>query len=271
MKLAAIYNVWGDYDLLELSVWHTYNLVDGVIIVYSEKSNYNEITDRLTIESTDKNYLSKIYITNREPQYSVPLKSETDKRNYGLQIAREQGYTHFIIMDADEMYIPEEFLKEKQRFIDNPNLQGLVCASQVYFRSPKLTIGLDTTLVPFIHKLTPTISHGMNRNYPFAWDPGIRIDPTRQLNINSGVEWSPIVMHHFSYVRKDFGRKIRNSTARPNLERSTIFQDLLNAKEGYFCNFYRKPLVRAQVDFGIPEYELSDQDLQLMAAANKAP
>lgn len=266
MKLAAIYNVWDDWDLLTHSIENIFQLVDGIIVVYSRKSNYGEQSD----PPNGLYFPSNCELFQREPSGN-PMEAETDKRNFGLGIAKRQGYTHFIMMDADEMYIPKEFYQEKQRFIDSPNLQGLVCATQVYFRSPKLTIGLDRTLVPFIHKLTPTISHGMNRNYPYAWDPGIRIDPTRQLNINSGVEWSNIIMHHYSWIRKDYGLKIRNSTARRNIERSTILQDLLDAKEGGFCNFYQKPLVRAQVDFGIPDYELSDKDLQLMAPTSKAP
>lgn len=267
MKLAAIFNVWADsVELLPFAVDNIQACgVDHVIVVWSKSSNYGEVIEQ---------YLNVVGVikVQCEPIHGRPaMFNETRKRNAGLQKARELGCTHFLTADSDEFYEPEAFKRETERFHVNPNLAGLVCGCQTYFRSPKLTIGLDTTIVPFIHKLTPTISHGMNRNYPFAWDPGIRIDPTRQLNINSGVEWSPIVMHHYSWVRSNYGRKIRNSTARPNLERSTIFQDLLNAKDGEMCNFYRKPLVRAQVDFGIPEYELSDQDLQLMAAANKAP
>jgi hypothetical protein len=109
-------------------------------------------------------------------------------------------------------------------------------------------------LVPHIHKLTPTIKHEFNRRFPYAWNNGqIKIDPTRSLNINSGVKWDDVVMHHYSWVRDDYQRKIRNSTARSNLERSTILQDLLHAKEGYYCEFYRKSLVPATVDFGIHE------------------
>lgn len=250
-KLAAIYNVWGDFDLLKLSVGNIRPLVDGVIVVGSTLSNYGErIEAGVDLIPCDHYF-------NREPQFSHPMNCETDKRNFGLQKARELGYTHFIMMDADEFYHPEDFLREKQRFIDNPDLAGLVCATQVYFKSPTLTIGLDTTLVPFIHKITPTLKHEFNRRYPFAWQGhNIKIDPTRSMNINSGVEWSNIVMSHFSWVRKDYAKKIRNSTARANIEKSTIMQDLLLAKDGYFCNFYGKILHAVPNYFNIPEYDV---------------
>ena len=68
----------------------------------------------------------------------------------------------------------------------------------MYFKSPKLTLGFDHTLVPFIHKLTPTIRHEFNKHYPYAWDNGnIHIDPSRSLNINSGVQMSDVIMHHY--------------------------------------------------------------------------
>lgn len=252
MKLCAIYNVWGDYELLGHSVKNIYPLVDGVIVVYSTKSNYGEVDDTLIQFHNDN-----IILVMREPQFSHPMNSETDKRNFGLNIARSEGYTHFIMMDADEFWNPIDFQKAKDRFQVEPDLQGLVCQTQVFFKKPTLTIGLDTTLVPFIHKLTPTIKHEFNKRYPFAWQGHqIKIDPTRSLNIDSGVKMDEAVMFHMSWVRKDYAKKIRNSTARANLEKSTIMQDLLLAKEGYFVKFYGKVLHAVPNYFNLPEYDV---------------
>jgi len=262
MRLVAIYNVWDDYELLKLSVENILPVVDGVIIVNSQKSNYGEPYTGNTTLCIWNNDSKAIDFIQYDPDLKkLPGENERNKRNIGLEEAKRLGYTHFIMMDADEFYEPEPFLKEKERFL-NENLNGLVCASQVYFKSPKLTIGLDTTRVTFIHKITPNLRFEFNKNFPFAFDKqAIRIDPTRQLNINSGVEWSDIIMHHYSYVRRDFEKKIRNSTARNNLENSTIRQDLMQAKENYFCKFYGKTLIRASVDFNIPDFDV-DKDLQ---------
>lgn len=252
MKLCAIYNVWDDWDLFELSIKNISQVLDDIndiVLVTSEKSNYGEYS-----EVPDK--WKRLVVTNRrEPIHAHPMDSETDRRNYGLQVARDRGFTHFITMDADEFYDPSEFQSAKDYLNNNQHINGLVVESQVYFKSPTLTVGKDITLVPHIHKLTPTIRHEFNKNYPFAWSgKQLRIDPTRSLNINSGVEMFDCTMHHYSWVRKDYEKKIRNSTARPNLERSTIREDLRFAKEGYFCKFYGKSLVRAQVNFNIPEW-----------------
>ncbi len=245
MKLCAIYNVWDDYDWLYLSTERMRPLVDGIIIIASEYSNYGE--------------WSPIPFWGRDIvfEYTVPKgndarTNETQKRNMGLSQAKRLGYTHFLIMDADEVYEPESFLNEKERF-RNPNLLGLVCGLKCFFKLPTLTVP-DRTLVPFIHKLTPTIECEFNRKYPFAWIDGqIRIDPTRSLNINSGVEWSEIVMFHYSWCRSDVRKKIRNSTARQNIEQSTIVEDYINAKPGYFCEFYKAKLEVCENVFNLPE------------------
>lgn len=267
MRLAAIYCYWDDDELLKHSMENIIPLVDGVVVAFSLVSNYAD-------QSTPAAFLLRndsqkpVDIIQVEPDLKLrPDVNETNKRNAGLELAKQKGYTHFLMMDADEFYEPEPFLKEKERFL-NSNLNGLVCASQVYFKSPKLTIGLDTTKVTFIHKITPGLRFEFNRNYPFAFDrSAIRIDPTRQLNINNGVEWSNIIMHHYSWVRKDYEKKIRNSTARANLERSSIRQDLALAKEGEMCKFYGKTLIRASVDFNIPDFNV-DEDLQSIPAGN---
>lgn len=257
MKICAIYNIWGDGDLLNHSIKNITPLVDGVIIVASMNSNYGEFQGIDGIKAPG----AELFISDPSPMLSV-MDKETSKRNFGLQRAIERGYTHFIMMDEDEFYGPEEFLKEKERF-KNDNLWGLVCRVKCYFKSPTLTIGYDTTLVPFIHKIVPGLRFEFNKNYPFAWttingvakteSKQIRIDPTRSMNIDAGVEWSDITMHHYSWVRKDIKKKIRNSTARHNIERSPIVFDYGNARPGYFCEFYGKTLEETPNVFGLPE------------------
>jgi len=271
MKLAAVYNTWTgeDLDMLNASIENIRPVVDMVIVIMSVSSNYGEgedgmlMTDALDI--VDKLHGIKADIRIFDPIKNNVMSAETSKRNYGLKAAMEKGATHYISMDADEFYDQEQFKKERQKFEENDSLAGLVCKTRVYFSRPDLSIGLDTTLAPFIHKITPTLKHEFNRKYPFAWEGlNIRIDPTRSFNITSGVEMSPIVMEHFSWVRRDdeaYKRKIRNSTAKAHLERSNILHDLANAKEGYFCEFYRKPLVRVPNRFNIPYNGVLDEDI----------
>ena len=253
--MVAIYNVWDDYELLEASIKNIKPLVDGIIIVASEQSNTGEFSE---IPEWLDQYQTVFY----EPDLKMSQReNETFKRNLGLTKAKKEGYAHFLMMDADEFYEPTEFLKEKELILKN-DLAGMVCRTKVYFKSPTLSAGYDVTLVPFIHKITPDLRFMWNTRYPYAFEGPkreIRIDPTRQLNITSGVEWSEITMHHMSWVRKDVNKKIRNSTARQNIERSTIVHDYVNSKEGYYCEFYRTKLEACENLFNIPD--LTDESI----------
>lgn len=73
------------------------------------------------------------------------------------------------------------------------------------------------------------------------------------MNITHGVEWSEIVMHHYSWIRPDVKKKVRNSTARQNIEKSTILTDYCQAKPEYYCQFYATKLEACENLFKIPE------------------
>lgn len=259
MRLAAIINVWADaIELLKPCVQNLADCgVDGIIIVWSERSNYGQISPYYLppiIFWTNENP-PIVHVFQREPQFRDPRNSETDKRNFGLEQAKRLGYTHFLSMDQDEFYNPKLFKIQKERFKNEPYLQGIVCPCNVYFKFPTLTAGRDVTLVPFIHQVSNRVKHEFNRRYPYAFINGqIRIDPTRQLSLINGIQYTEdIVMEHYSYVRRDIEMKIKNSTARNNIERSTLREDYDNAAPGYFCKFYQKALTACPNYFNIPE------------------
>jgi len=222
--------------------------VDDIIVVYSWKSNRG-------------NYMQydlpkDCILVHCEPVHGAPHANELAKRNAGLEKAKELGFTHFIMMDSDEFYDQWLFDKCKSLF-DNPSLVGLVCPVQTYFKSPTLTIGMDTTIVPFIHRLQHGMKYVQNfKAYPFAIDKSgqARIDGTRRLNINRGVQMAPIVMHHYSYVRKDMSLKLKNSSANFKEHRANIvYEDLRNARPGYFCKGYQRELVSCENTFNLPD------------------
>ena len=249
MRIAALYVCWDDWDLLHESYKRMGPLVDGTVVIYSNVSNFGEQSTELPWDT-----LPDRLVHNYEPDLRLPAsQNERNKRNFGLDLVRKMGYTHFIILDADEVYQPEAFLKEKDRFKD-PNLNGLVCGSKVYFKTPELTIGMDTTRVPFIHKITEDLFFDNTTHYPFSYDgKDPRIDPTRRLSYRSGIQWSDIVMHHFSYIRKDLRKKIRNSTATKTLTNSAVLEDYQNAADGYFCKMYGKTLHKCENIFNMPQ------------------
>lgn len=256
MRICAIYNVWVDgNDLLSHSINNILPVVDGVIVVWSECSNYGvNAKTPIIINLDNQANKSKVQLFQCEPNSMAgPQLNETRKRNHGLDQAKKMGFDHFIMMDADEFYKRDEFVREKFR-MEQEDLNGLVCPLKVLFRSPTLWCS-DHTLVPFIQKLEKDTTVGNNHKYPFAYDENGRahIDPTRRPSHTTKVQMSEIFMYHASWVRSNFDLKIANSSAAKNLKRSSIYKDLAHAAEGYYCEFYREKLQKCDNYFNLPE------------------
>lgn len=253
MKTVAIISAWADTkELLPYCVENIRPVVDGVIVVYSEYSNHFNHDDSLCELVFRKLPCQWIKL---EPEIGRSAHdNETRKRNFGLEAAKNQGFTHFIIMDADELYIREEFVAEKQQ-IERFNLNGLVCPLKVYIKSPTLWCE-DHTLVPFIQKLNRHTTIGNFKQYPFNMDKdgNAHIDPTRRINCFDRIQMSSIYMHHFSYVREDIDMKINNSSARLSRSKDNIYADLDNAKPGYVSKLYHRELKECPNYFNLPEF-----------------
>lgn len=229
MKLCAIYCAWSDcIDLLEKSINNIMPVVNEVIIVWSNMSNKGE-----TIPFRIGHFGSNVHFAQYEPDsYWSSALNETNKRNVGLETARMQGCTHFLMMDCDEFYRREDVEREKLR-MERDNLNGLVCGVRVYVKEPTLWCE-DHTRVPFITKLTEDVKLGSFRG-PFTHsdkDGSALIDPTRRTSHKRRVEWSDVIMHHFSYVRQDMDLKIRNSTANLKRSRAVIMEEMAQARPG---------------------------------------
>jgi hypothetical protein len=244
MKLAAIINAWADtLDLLPKCINNVSPMVDTVIVVWSEKSNYGVPDQGMINFLVQTSVPGNVRFHQFEPVKGLtPHENETKKRNHGIKIARQFEHTHFLIMDADEFYLQSDFQKEKER-IEDRDLNGIVCKTKVLFKSPTLFV-YDHTLVPFIQKLSSTVSVGNFRHYPFAYDSNgkAHIDPTRRPSHTSVIEMSDIFMYHASWVRGDIDKKIENSSAKVNLKKSSIYKDLSSAREGVYNEFYRSHL-----------------------------
>ena len=249
MRLVAIYNAWSDcLDLLAKSITNIIPVVDAVIVVWSNKSNNN--ANYIKFDFVYRH--PKVSFHQAEPiPYFQANQNETMKRNIGIEQAKREGFTHFLIIDSDEFYHQEDVIKESNR-IEREDLNGLVCGLRVYIKKPTLWCE-DHTLVPFIQKITKEVSVGDHKLYPYAYDRERRahIDPTRRPSHKDKIGWSEVIMHHFSWVRKDLNLKINNSTASANIKRSTIYKDIEAAAPGIYNEFYRDTIKECEDVFNI--------------------
>lgn len=258
MKLAVTISVWADtIDLLPHAINNWLPVVDGVIVIWSNQSNYFQHRDDcylFTIGDHDK----KVKFFQYEPNGKFDVHSnETLKRNYGIDKARELGFTHVIVSDADEFYFQHEVEQCKNIFMLDPTVKGLVCPLKVYIKTPHLVCD-DHTLVPFITQIERDTKVGNFKSFPFAYDDqgNAHIDPTRRFNYSKGIQFiDDVFMHHYSHVRKDMNLKIENSSARNNLKKSSILEDMKRASPGVYNTFYRQNLRYSENHFNLPVYE----------------
>lgn len=241
MKLAAIYSVWDGTELLKGSMNCLKDHVDLFIIVYQDVSNFGEHYDPLPdMDLAGFNHL----LVKFDPEIGNGFLNETKKRNLGLHAAQELACSHFLFVDCDEYY--DDFGKGKELY-QQSGKTGTVCKMYTYFNRPTWRFeNPDNYYVPFIHRIDTGIVAGNYRSYPFY------CDPTRKINTTDVIE-IPFMMHHFSYVRSDINRKVRNSSAKRNIERSQILRDYNSPdlKPNFHVIDFRQKLIEVENIFGI--------------------
>jgi hypothetical protein len=232
MKLAAIYNVWDGEEHLDNSYKSIKDYCDIVIAVVQIKSNHGEIYNGglKEVQRLGIDYIMYEGVNN----YS-PMRNETAKRNIGIRKAFDLGATHYVLMDCDEVY--PDFAKGKEMAAKH---DATVCKMVTYFGNETLIYDRpEGYYVPFINRIE--VDGIMQKVGNF--DNGYLCDPTRKPPLKA-VEL-PIFMHHYSYVRNDIGRKLRNSSAFVNLKEKipNLVQQVNNAHAGMYVDFVDRYLI----------------------------
>lgn len=249
MKLIAIYSVWDSEEHLEGSIKQIRPYVDHVIAYVQTLSNHNEIYAGGLNECNRLKELGLIDTVQLfDPQLGLTvLKTETHKRQLGINYARFNGYTHFIHLDCDEYYKPLEF-KAAKEYIEENNINASVVKIKTYWKNPEWVFdSFDSYYVPFICKVNPETKCGNFKEFLFY------CDPTRKINTENAELFNEelVYLHHYSWIRNSIERKIRNSTARANIFNSTALRDYAKSNLGDFVEYYGKRLILAENIFSI--------------------
>lgn len=219
-KIGAVYNVFDGEELLEDSIKSIREKVDYVLVICQTISNFGNEYKQSIIESQRLYELrlvdeichytpSVFYLENGDINPRSGAENEQKKRNIGLEIARERGCTHLLMMDSDEFYSGDQFDYAWNEILEG-NYDSSFCQMTTYYKEPTLRLEpKETYYVPFIIKLHEETKYGP---YP---DYSLLVDPTRRTKMGNVIVFSrdELEMHHFSYVRKDIRRKLTNSSS----------------------------------------------------------
>ena len=138
----------------------------------------------------------------KEKNFSLQ-KYEAQKRTIGLELARKFGASHFMSLDADEFFLPEQLRYAKDQIIKN-DYDATFCLLKDYWMSPENQVdGVgeawgEYLYVPLIYKI--------KENQEFSSkdiDISVMCDITRKLPTENPhkFEEKEILMHHMTNIR----------------------------------------------------------------------
>lgn len=259
MKIGVSYNVFDGVELLKDAISYVREYVDFISVVAQKRSNFGEELTEKEIKILEdlfkEGYINDLYYYNPDVSLSAHG-NEITKRNLAIQICENNGCTHVMVSDCDEIYDNDsmEYLVNFHR--ENPEKVSY-CSIDVYYYNHKYKIVSNSKLhVSNLFPVKYRFGRGVCRE---------RVDPTRIVNVRNHelVEYhsnEDVVMHHYTYVRKDMIKKMRNSSGRESFFRS---RDKFDKFLEYYNNFEEKRIAKSVELHDIPFNELENPVITL--------
>jgi hypothetical protein len=250
MKLAACYTVFNGVELLEHAINSVKDHVDEIIISFQTVSNYgNECKDILDFMDRfpDYNYFSY------EPDLKVDSKTNEKRKHQQLiEYARSLNCTHFFLSATDHFYKEDEILYAINVVLTT-GVKTTYSKMITYFKEPTLMLEpLEEYYMPFICSTSVNIGNIS----PVLVDPACSFRPFAPFHVFKEEE---VLMHHFSWIRKDIRNKLENAAAKVNwLDKIEEFIDKYNNfKLGDRFPYYPKhKIVETEDIFNLRNIEL---------------
>lgn len=248
-KTAMLCCVYEDSGFLTESVQRVYPIMDKILFLMNFKTWAGEL-DFDIIKNTFKS------ITNiHDPLRKIELvsgawKDETEQRNYGLKVLKEQGIDWCFIIDDDELYNIHQVLK-MVNILPTSVHSAYIIHQQTYWKNRNTVINSPTMAVPTIVKTDGTVFFNLNRtilvNNPNTW---FIVSPDE------------IMCHHMSYVRSDekMLRKLKTFSHAEEI-RPNWFEEIWLKWDNSFTNFhpiYEKGGYDSVIDAKDAKYHLLD-------------
>lgn len=221
-RLGLTINSFDASELLFQLISEIRDQVDWVAAIYQKKSYWGNPMAKTDMEELER--LRNIGLIDEliefKPNFAkYSREQECDKRNMGIQIAKERGMTHILNIDADEFYDKDQF----KNAIDliNKNGWGITYCSYVnYYRDfEHYLVYPFRPFVPFIH--TTYFNYTYNGPAPGPTDPTRRIlNPS---NLGTYIFPDEVLrMGHAAWIRRDIRKKLVNWSAKNHFEKELI-------------------------------------------------
>jgi len=221
-KLSLTINAFDASELLESLITQLRDQVDYVAAFWQATSYWGNKQDPADFEELQR--LKKIGLIDELIEFKTDLtvyarQQETDKRNMGINMMKQKGFSHVLNIDADELYDPDQFRFAKSEI--NKHGWPITYWSYVnYYRD--MEHYLVYPFRPFVNGI-----HSTYFNYTFNGPAPGPTDPTRRINnpMNIGTHLfadGDIRMQHLAWIRKDIRKKLENWSAKDHFKPELI-------------------------------------------------
>lgn len=240
MKLGATFNLFDNEELLEKSCLAIRKFCHYICVVWQDTSNFGQKHPNPRIKEfydslVKKNIINELIyykpkVFNPEEKRKLVSKSytgdptqvldqfcnEITKREVGRLHCFKNGCTHFMSMDADEFYLPEQMTYATSEIMKN-DYEMTACRMRILFKKSTLEYYPydDLNAVTFICKIIPNGAHRIDEPCQVVLDPTRKITNVKKFYMFKRQE---LEMFHMSFIRKNMRLKLENTSNKHNIE-----------------------------------------------------
>ncbi|NMC58690.1 MAG: hypothetical protein GYA51_04780 [Candidatus Methanofastidiosa archaeon] len=222
VKLGLTINAFDASELLDQLISEIRDQVDWVAAIYQKRSYWGNPMSKTDMD--ELNRLKSLGLIDEliefKPNFNkYSREQECEKRNQGIELAKQRGCSHVLNIDADEFYDKDQF-REAKNYI-NQTGWGITYWSYVnYYKD------FEHYLVYPFRPLVPGI-HSTFFKYTYNGPAPGPTDPTRRIlnPSNLGTYVFPdemIRMGHAAWIRRDIRKKLVNWSAKNHFPKELI-------------------------------------------------
>jgi len=221
-RLGLTINAFDASELLDQLISEIRDQVDWVAAIYQKRSYWGN-----PMAKTDMDELNRLKslglideLIEFKPNFNkYSREQECEKRNQGIELAKQRGCSHVLNIDADEFYDKDQF-REAKNYI-NQTGWGITYWSYVnYYKD------FEHYLVYPFRPLVPGI-HSTFFKYTYNGPAPGPTDPTRRIlnpsNLGTYVFPDEVIrMGHAAWIRRDIRKKLVNWSAKNHFPKELI-------------------------------------------------
>ena len=254
-KLSVTINAFDASEMIESSISEIRDQVDHVAAIYQTKSYWGNPMAEEDMDEIQR--LHKIGLIDELIEFNGKVdkysrEQECDKRNMGIELMKQNGSSHILNIDADELYDKDEF-KNAINLINKKGYSNTYCSYVNYYKDfNHYLVYPFRPFVPFIH--STFFNYTYNGPAPGPTDPTRRIKNPSNLGTYIFAD-DELKMAHAAWIRKDIRKKLVNWSAK-NHFKDELIEEAVERWENW------KEGEKAVMLFNVPGNEVNVKKLE---------